>query len=596
MNTPKPQAPAPTAWHDLTSPRRLRRLLFGLRLRERLLPNERQALLLWAALAGFVGAWAGFAFKAGTAGLQWLLTQHTGGQVMVFEEIPWWQRLLVPTVGGAMAGAAFMLGRRLPKRRATDYMEAVALGDGVVPARHSVVRSLSAMCSIASGEAIGREGPLVQLSAMTASLLGRFRRMSTARRRLLVACGAAAGIASAYNAPIAGALFVAEIILGSIAMESLGPLLIASVVSAFTTRTVGNPAPLYAFAGFRLNNPWELALFALLGVVCGMGADGFQRLLRAGKMWFGGLPGPSAWRLGLGGLAVGLLAAWRPEVTGNGQGVVSAMLGGAYGWQSVALIGGLKLLAVTAAFGSGAVGGVFTPSLLMGGVMGFLFASGAGTVWPLDTLDQAGFALVGMGAFLAAATQAPVMAILMLFEMTLQYQIVLPLMVATVMAYQTARGLRAHTLYGESLQAGPRSALDKPLGAITVGDLMRPDPDSVGLKAQLGEVAEHFLREPVRELMVTSEEGRFLGAVLLPDVRPYLRDPLVAHTIIAADILRENLPTLTPDRNAADVVGMVAREDFEALPVVENGRLVGTLSRADLFLIVSDHTRRIAEA
>jgi CIC family chloride channel protein len=574
--------------------KRVRGVLLRLRVVARLRPTDRQALLIWAAVAGFLGASAALLFKAATNGVQWLLTAHHGGYVTVFGELPVWQRMIVPILGAGLAGLTLLFGERFIRRKATDYMEAIALGDGVVPVRASLVRSIAAMFSIASGEAIGREGPLVQLAAVTASLVARVRNMAPPRRRLLVACGAGAGIAAAYNTPLGGALFVAEIVLGSIAMESLGPLLIASVVSVLTVHTFADAEPLYRFEDFTLRTPWEIILYAVLGGLAGVGASLWMRFLRLGKAWFGQLAVPLVLRLMLGGVIVGALAAWHPEVTGNGASVIRGILAGQYPWRLVAVLIVLKIIATTAAFGSGAVGGVFTPSLLIGGAGGFLFSVAVATVWPWGDLNAGGFALVAMGAFLAAAAQAPVTAILMLFEMTLQYEIVLPLMVAAVIAYYTSRSLAPESLYGESLRAGPRSVFDQPLASITVQALMRPEPETVKPAAPFREIATSFLRSPARELWITDQADVFRGAVLLPEVQPFLKEAELAETVIAADILRDDIPSLKAGQSLPSALETFAHSDCENLPVVdaESGKLLGAIGRSDLFLTISELTRR----
>lgn len=193
--------------------------------------NELQVTLLWAGVVGFLAGASSVAFRKLTEGMAWLYSGHWGTAVKVFQDLPHWERLMVPTCGGLCAGLTLLLGARLQRSKSsTDYMEAVVVGNGQLSARSSFVKCASAAFTISSGGSIGSEGPLVQLSAVLASLFGRWMDLSTARLRLLVACGAAGGIASAYKAPIGGALFVAEIVLGTLAMESFGPLDRKSVV------------------------------------------------------------------------------------------------------------------------------------------------------------------------------------------------------------------------------------------------------------------------------------------------------------------------------------------------------------------------------
>src|SRR6478752_2819003 len=224
MNPPDRSSPELSAWM-----RRLVRVRIWMFEHVRL--TELQVTLLWAALIGFAGAWSAVFFKGATEWVHWLATGHGGSYVESFKLMPWWQRIAVPAAGGLLAGATLYFGSRFKAREnSTDYMEAVVVGDGNLSVRVSLVKCLSALFSGASGGSIGREGPLVQLSSLVASVTGRLMRFPLARRRQIVACGAAAGIASAYHAPISGAFFVAEIVLGSVAMEMLGPLVVSSVV------------------------------------------------------------------------------------------------------------------------------------------------------------------------------------------------------------------------------------------------------------------------------------------------------------------------------------------------------------------------------
>ena len=243
--------------------------------------------------------------------MHYLLTHSTKGLVASFTAMPHWQRFITPAMGGALAGATILFGMQFSRKsKSTDYMEAIVLGEGNVPFRSSLVKSVSALFTIATGGSIGREGPLVQLAAVVASMPGRWRKWPAPRRRLIVACGAAAGIASAYNAPIAGALFVAEIILGSVAMESFGPLVFASVIATITVRQspVIGDSPLYNVPSFKLNAPWEIFPYAVLGVIAGLMAPWFLRFLKLCETWFEKSRLPLIPRLALGGAIVGGLA------------------------------------------------------------------------------------------------------------------------------------------------------------------------------------------------------------------------------------------------------------------------------------------------
>src|SRR6266446_2273829 len=267
------------------SPLLRRLLILKVWLVERFRFGERQVTLVWAAVIGILGALAAECFRRATDLLHWLFTGSEASIITSFERLPLWQRFLVPVAGGVLAGLTLWIGNRLiaavRQKSTTDYMEAVVVGNGIISFRASLVKTISALFSIGTGASIGREGPLVQLSSLIASLLGRFRNSPIPQRRHLVACGAAAGIASAYNAPIAGSFFVAEIILGTVVVESLGPLILAAVVATFTAQLLHGGGPIYRSPGFNLHTYWELIPLSLVGVVSGLLAPLYLRFLRA---------------------------------------------------------------------------------------------------------------------------------------------------------------------------------------------------------------------------------------------------------------------------------------------------------------------------
>lgn len=577
-------------------------LLRFLRLRvwlsERIRPSENQITLLWAGVIGSAGAGAAVAFRRLTELVHWLFTQQRGGYVEAFAHLPPWQRLAVPALGGALAGLVLLLGARwIPKKTSTDYMEAVVVGDGVVPARLSLVKSASALLSIASGASIGREGPLVQLSAMISSAIGRWRRVPTMQRRLLVACGAAAGIASAYNAPIGGALFIAEVVLQSLAMESFGPLVFASVIATLTTRQLLGTAPLYRIPAVEMRSNWEILPHAALGICAGLAAPVFLRLLRISERAFSRLGLPLSLRLALGGLIVGALAIVHPEVCGNGYSTVNAILHGDWLWRAVLAVLVFKVLATAASFGSGAVGGVFTPTLFVGASLGCLVGQVTAHLWPGLGLMQQAYTVVGMGAFLAGTTHAPLMAIIMLFEMTLDYQIILPLMLACVLAHYTSAAFEKKSIYAESLQRKGGGDFRARLSELHVAELMKPNPVHVSECASFGEIAQTFITHRFNYLYVVDARQRFMGAIALHDIKSYLHHPDLAEFVIARDIVREDFPSLSPDCSVPDALSHFSKHDGDRLPILDgaDGRaLLGTISKTDLILALAEQTRQPA--
>lgn len=569
-------------------------------LHEKLQPTDWQATLLWAALAGFLGALAALIFTGFTEGVHELLTGSRAGIVETMRLLPSWAVVLVPGLGGLLAGLVLHFGKRvLPGQSSTDYMEAILIGSGRIPIRASMVKCAAALFSIGSGGSIGREGPMVQLAAVVSSWVGRWRKFTAPQQRLLVACGAASGIASAYNAPIGGSFFVAEIILGSIAMESLGPLVVSAVAATLTIRSLTNVAQLYQVPPYRMNSLWEMGLFVALGLIVGTVSPWFLRSLRRSEKFFVGLPLPLVARLGLGGLGVGVAAVYIPEVCGNGYTVVVSILQGEFVWTTLVLIFVCKWLATASSFGSGAPGGVFTPSLFMGACCGFLFGTAVHTFWPAGGADPRAFAMVGMGAFLAAVSHAPVMAIIMMFEMTLSYDIILPLMLCSVVAYFTAKSIEGDSLYSEALKKKAAAAPPTEVKPATcqVDQLMRPNPPTLTRQANFAEIGRMFLANRLNNLYVIDEQTKFLGVVSLHDIKPFLQQPEFANVVIAADILHEEFPTVRPDQPLSEGLQRFLGLPAERLPVVDSeGRLVGSLSKSDLLLTLSEKQNSAASS
>ncbi len=560
-------------------------------------PDEFQLTLAWAGVIGFFGALTSIGFRYVTSVVHMLLTGNNVARMAEsFAQLPLWQRLVTPAVGGLLAGLVFYFGTRWSSSTTTtDYMEAVVVHDGRISVRRSLIKCLSAMFTVASGGSIGREGPLVQLSSLVASIVGRWRNWPAIRLRLLVACGAAAGIASAYNAPIAGSLFVAEIILGSLAMEIFGPLVFASVIATLTVRAFLGAAPLYEIPSFRLNSSWEIIPYVALGFFVGFVAPWFLRLLRGSEKVFALISAPIFIKMFIGGAIVGALAVFYPEICGNGYSAVNSILRGDWLWGSLLLILVFKMLATGATFGSGAVGGVFTPTLFVGASVGFLFGNIEQHLVPGLPMNPSAFALVGMGAFLAATTHAPVMAIMMIFELTLDYEIILPLMLACVIAYYTSLRIEPRSIYSDSLKRKGRGEYRERIADLQVRDLIRTDPVTVRPAAGFAEIGQKFLSNRFNYLYVTNDAGRFLGAISLHDIKNYLNDPVLADLVIAEDLLRAPFPSAKGSVPLSEALEIFGHHDGERLPVVSDSDaeyLIGSLSKTDLILALAELSRR----
>lgn len=577
-------------WH---SPHILKIFPLRLRLASAYRAIDRYQVLFWAGLVGILGGLSSVLFRWALDFLSAWMTGRSGNIVEAFASLPPWQRLILPMLGGVTAGALLSYSGRMKSDRdsSTDYMEAVVLGNGRLPVRLSVLKTLSAMFSISSGASIGREGPMVQLSALLASVVGQTRNWSMAQTRLILACGASAGIASAYNAPIAGALFVAEIVVGSIAMETFGPLVFASVLATQTVRFLTGGAPLYDIPPFRLHSGLELFYYLSLGLIAGLIAPWFLRALRGSEKFFARPGLPLYLRLGLGGLVVGALAIYYPQVCGNGYNVVTGILQEKWLWSSLAILLVVKVVSTCASFGSGAVGGVFTPTLFVGASLGYLFGHTC-QVLGLGYLPSPGaFALTGMGMMLAATTHAPLMAIIMIFELTLDYQLILPLMLGCVLAHFAASGIETRSIYSTSMERKGARVSARQFSQLRVGGLMKRDPLKVYQRTPFGEIAKLFLLNTYRYIYVIDEQDTYLGTVSLQVVKEYLGTTGLSNLVIANDLLESGPPVIVASATLEEALDKFRQYSGERLPVVDDStapRLVGSLAKTDLLLALAE--------
>jgi CIC family chloride channel protein len=496
-------------------------------------------------------------------------------------------------VGGVLAGLVLHLaGRALTIPRAVDYMEAILVGDGRIGVRSTLLNSASSLLSIASGGSIGREGAMVQLAAMMGSRLGILAKAPVPRLRLMVACGGAAGIAAAYNAPISGALFVSEIVLGSTAMESFGPLVVASVTSSATIHKFLGYGAVFDVPRVHFGSNWELGFFVILGVLLGHLAPPFLALLDFAKSRFVRLGLKPYWQLGLGGLIVGVVSIFWPEVWGNGYSVVGDILNSQLIGLLLLAVLFAKVVATAATVGSGAVGGVFTPTLFIGCAVGALVGGVLHRFMPNFTSDPAAYALIGMGGLLAATTHAPLTSILMLFEMTADYEIVLPLMLACVTAHYTAKVYRrGESIYHASLHRVASGQDPDDWRLRTVEALVKPAAATVLPTLTVREMLARLPGKPLERVYVVNAAGELTGWLDPRRVLDDVQNQRLSSAASVESLARPVTFALAPDMPLGTALDGFLRERVTVLPVTLGqwrNTLIGEVTRSDVLLAIQD--------
>ncbi|MGW1195522.1 chloride channel protein [Streptomyces sp. NPDC002536] len=436
--------------------------------------------------------------------------------------VPWlgpYFALLAPVVGGLLYGP--LAGRCAKEARGhgvAEVMLAVARRGGRIDPRAGAVGALASALCIGSGGSLGREGPVVQLASALGSAVGRVTRADGHRMRLLTACGAAGGIAATFNTPLAGVFFAMELVLRDFTLEAFAAVTLASVTADVIGRAAFGTTAFLALPLFHVDHLVQFPLFALLGVAAGAAGAGFTRVLclvegACDRLW----RGPQWLRPAVGGLLLGALLLALPEMYGMGGPVVEKALHGGYlsAFLLLLLVG--KMLAASLTIGIGGSGGVFAPSLFIGAMLGAGYGAAVHRLLPGAGGTAGAYALVGMGAVFAGASRAPITAAVVLFELTAEYTVVLPLMLAVVVATLTSRLLGRDTVYTLGLRrrgiditgSAPRPRFD----GRSVATVMERPPDPLPAATELSEAARRLGMPGCGVLPVVGSSGRFLGTV-----------------------------------------------------------------------------------
>ena len=555
-----------------------------------------------AALCGVGGAFAAIAFRllirfftgAFFGGVDeishffaesWLA--EAGDPLALARALPWWAKLAIPTLGGLVVGPLVTLFPREAKGHGVpEVMEAVALRGGVMRGRTVALRTLASALTIGSGGSVGREGPIVQIGAALGSKIGQTLRVPPRLLRTIVGCGAAAGIAATFNAPIAGALFAVEVIVGDFAVAQFSPIVISSVVATVISRAFLGDHPSFPVPPYELVSPIELLPYAAVGVATGLVGLVFMSLLYRAEDGFERLRVPEWLKPALGGLLVGAIGIAFPNVFGVGYGTIAPALAGSLAPALLAALLLAKLVATSITVGSGGSGGVFAPSLFLGAMTGGCLGSLVHAWFPESTASSGAYALVAMGALVAATTHAPITAIVMIFEMTQTITIIPPLMICCVVSTLVATFLRRESIYTMKLlrRGVDLRAQQDPnvLRSLRVRDVMTRDVATLPVSARFEEVLRLVVQSPHVEFYVVDAQGDLVGSISLSAVRRLLFDQeALRHVAVAGDLAVPDPPTVTEDDDLDTVMQILGHADLEEIAVVERARpqrVVGALT------------------
>jgi len=554
---------------------------------------ESLAIFLTALLVG-VGAGLGAVFfRWLIAFFQDLFFTKLGGLLQGFQP---WYLLIIPALGGLIYGPMiYKFAREAKGHGVPEVMEAVALKGGRIRPVVAIVKSLASAVCIASGGSVGREGPIAQIGSAIGSTVGQYFNLSDERIKNLVACGAAGGIAATFNAPIAGAVFALEIILGQLHAVYFGAVVISAVTADVIAHYFEGGLRAFSVPAYTMTSPWELLFYVVMGVLMALASVAFTRLLYLSEDIWDGISFPEYFKPVIGGLILGVIGIISPKIGsfprafGVGYDSISEALFGNMALKLTLSLFLLKLVATIITLGAGGSGGIFAPSLFMGAMLGETFGQFAGQLFPSVTAPPGAYAMVGMAAFFSGAAHAPVTAILILFELTGNYEIILPLMLATVTSTLLSRALSPESIYtlkltrrGVHLQEG--KDLDV-MQTITVGEAMSKSYDVVSSDLSLKNLAIEFERSHHHGFPVVDRDDKLVGVVTIQDLERALEDELPDSTPVEEIATCQNLITAYDDEPMWTALRKLGVRDVGRLPVVKRGserQLVGVVRRKDI--------------
>jgi CIC family chloride channel protein len=533
-------------------------------------------MVLMAVVVGVGGGFAAIAFRYLIGSTTWAFSGGTDVTPSGFAQLPWWWILIMPAVGGVIVGLlTWKLAPEVKGTGVAEVMEAVALRGGVIRKRVAVMKAAVVAVCLGSGGSAGREGPIVHVGAAIGSLVGRLFSVPVRMLRTFVGCGAAAGIAATFNAPIAGALFAGEVILGQFGVVSFSAIVISSVVATVISRAFIGDFPAFLVPEFHMHHTYELLFYAAMGLLAAVVGCLFIWALQKLANLFDRIKLPPALKPAIGGLLVGAIGIMLPQALGVGYGAINDAMRSAMPWFILLALLGAKLLATSVTLGSGGAGGVFAPSLFLGAMLGGLVGTLLAAAMPAEIGTPGSYALVAMGAMVAATTRAPITAIIMVFEMTNNYTIILPLMIACILATLLAGQIVRPSIYHAGLL---RRGIDlraqhdiHVLRKLKVADVHRDPMPTVRENAPLSEILDLVSKAGSLHYVVLDRRGFYAGLIHLKELgKWFFKDQQLRDLVIADELCHKDVPAVLPTDNLDLVLKLMGETDLGTLPVIDH--------------------------
>ena len=554
--------------------------------------TEHTFMIIIAIIIGLFAGYAAIGIRALIETISLLSFQGTGSYLENVISTSWYWIILIPAIGGLIVGPLiYFFAPEAKGHGVPEVMQAILLKGGAIRPRVAVVKAIASAITIGTGGSVGREGPIIQIGSALGSSVGQFFKLPSSRLKTLVGCGAAAGIAAAFNAPIAGALFAVEIILMDFAVAQFSPIVISAVMATVISHSYEGNLAAFTVPAYEYVSPYEIGFYFLLGAISGLVSYLFIKVLYYMEEYFDERVNiPEYLRPVIGGLAIGLIALVFPQVMGVGYDSINVALHGNMVWYIALGLIFIKIIATSITLGSGGSGGIFAPSLFMGAMLGGFFGHFVHQLFPEITAGPGAYALVAMGGLVAGTTRAPVTAIIIVFELTNDYNIILPLMVTVVISTILSSKLTRESIYTLKLvlrnifiKEGTASNI---MESIFVKEVYVTDYDKINISDNFSEVVNKIVQGKGRKFPVVDKKNKLKGVILVSTIKDYLfkKDEL-QNLLIANDLLTSGFDTVTSEDNCSTVLDKMKKYDFEGLPVVdskENFHLIGMIWRRDI--------------
>jgi len=555
-----------------------------------LVSDEHTIMVVFGILVGVAGGYGAVGFRYLINFIQSIAYGSSAELLDVVKSISWYWRITIPAIGGLIVGPiVYFFAREAKGHGVPEVMYAVALKQGIIRMRIVFIKAFVSAVCIATGGSVGREGPIVQIGSAVGSTVGQLSNVSANRMRTLVGCGAAAGIAATFNAPIAGSIFAIEIILGEFEIASFSPIIISAVSATAISRHYLGDIPAFILPEYILHSPLEFPLYAILGIFCALVAVAFTLFLYRAEDAWDAIKFPEYLKAVIGGLMMGTLGLVFPQVLGVGYGAIDLALMIKLSWWFMGLLVLCKILATAITIGSGGSGGIFAPSLFMGSMAGGAFGLIAHELFPSVAVSPGAYAVVGMGAVVAATTHGPLQAILIIFEMTGDYKIILPLMITCIISTLVARRLCGESIYtfklirrGINIKAGKDVNV---LSSMPVKNVMYHSVEMVPESLDLKQFAEKLPRSRSNNFVVVNDKEEITGVLTFLDYYDRLYSGKIDDHMVVKDIMTQDVVTVSIEDTLDTALEKITSKDFSILPVVapdNHLKLLGILTRRDI--------------